>query len=34
MIGKEIIKEVSCDGTIKLQVPEYSGQKVKILFSR
>jgi hypothetical protein len=32
MIAKEIIKEVSHDGTIKLQVPEYSGQKVKILF--
>ena len=32
MIAKEIIKEVSHDGTIKLQVPEYTGQKVKILF--
>lgn len=32
MIAKEIIKEVSHDGTIKLRVPEYSGQKVKILF--
>ena len=32
MIAKEIIKEVSHDGTIKLQVPEYRGQKVKILF--
>jgi len=32
MIGKEIIKEVSHDGTLKLHMPEYSGQKVKILF--
>jgi len=32
MIGKEIIKEVSHDGTLKLQMPEYSGQKVRILF--
>ena len=33
MIGKEIIREVSHDGTLKLQIPEYSGRKVKILFS-
>lgn len=32
MIGKEIIKEVSHDGTLKLQMPEYSGRKVRILF--
>jgi len=32
MIGKEIIKEVPRDGTISLQVPEYKGQTVRILF--
>jgi len=32
MVGKEIIREVSHDGTLKLKMPEYSGQKVKILF--
>ncbi len=32
MIGKEIIQKVSDDGALKLEVPEYSGQKVKILF--
>ena len=29
---KEIIKEVSHDGTLKLQVPEYSGRKVKVIY--
>jgi len=32
MIGKEIIEEVSRDGMLKLQVPEYSGQKVKVIY--
>ena len=31
MVGKEIIREVSHDGTLKLKIPEYSGRKVKIL---
>ena len=32
MMPKEIIKEVSRDGILKLQVPEYSGQKVKVIY--
>lgn len=32
MIGKGIIKEVSDDGTVKPQMPEYSGQKVRVIY--
>lgn len=32
MIGREIVKEVSRDGILKLQIPEYSGQKVKVIY--
>jgi len=32
MIGREIVKEVSRDGILKLLIPEYSGQKVKVIY--
>ena len=32
MVGKEIIEEVPDDGVIRLQIPEYSGRKVRIIF--
>ena len=31
MQGKEIIKEVSPNGMLHIQVPEYSGQKVRLI---
>jgi hypothetical protein len=31
MIGKEIIKEVSPNGMLHIQMPEYSGQKVRVI---
>ncbi len=32
MIGKEIIKEVSPNGMLHIQMPEYSGQKVRLIY--
>ena len=32
MLGKEIIKEVSLDGMIHIRMPEYSGQKVRLIY--
>lgn len=32
MIAKQIVKEVSRDGTLHIQIPEYSGQKVKVIY--
>ena len=32
MIGKEIIKEVSPNGMLHIQIPEYSGQKVRLIY--
>lgn len=32
MLGKEIIKEVSPDGMIHIRMPEYSGQKVRLIY--
>ena len=32
MIAKETIKEVSRDGTLHIQMPEYSGQKVRLIY--
>ena len=32
MIAKEIVKEVSHDGTVHIQMPEYSGQKVRLIY--
>ena len=32
MIAKQIVKEVSRGGTLHIQIPEYSGQKVKIIY--
>lgn len=31
MLGREIIKEVSPDGMLHIQIPEYSGQKVRLI---
>jgi len=32
MLGKEIVKEVSPDGMLHIQIPEYSGQKVRLIY--
>jgi len=32
MIGKEIIKEVSPNGMLHIRLPEYSGQKVRLIY--
>ena len=32
MLGKEIIKEVSPNGILHIQMPEYSGQKVRLIY--
>ena len=32
MLGKEIVKEVSPDGMLHIQMPEYSGQKVRLIY--
>lgn len=32
MIAKQIVEEVSRDGILHIQIPEYSGQKVKIIY--
>jgi len=32
MIGKEIVKEVSPNGMLQIQIPEYSGQKVRLIY--
>lgn len=32
MKGKEIIKEVAPNGMLHIQMPEYSGQKVKLIY--
>ena len=32
MIGKEIIKKVSPNGMLHIQIPEYSGQKVRLIY--
>ena len=32
MIAKQIMKEVSHDGILHIQIPEYSGQKVKVIY--
>ena len=32
MLGKEIIKEVSPNGMLYIQMPEYSGQKVRLIY--
>lgn len=32
MIAKQIVKEVSRDGILHIQIPEYSGRKVKVIY--
>lgn len=32
VIAKQIVKEVSRDGTLRIQIPEYSGQKVQVIY--
>lgn len=32
MIAKQIVKQVSHDGTLHIQIPEYSGQKVRVIY--
>jgi len=31
MIGKEIVKEVSPNGMLHIEIPEYSGKKVRLI---
>ncbi len=32
MIAKQMVKEVSRDGILHIQIPEYSGQKVRVIY--
>ena len=32
MLGKEIVKKFSPDGMLHIQMPEYSGQKVRLIY--
>ena len=32
MIGKEIITEVPPNGSLNIRIPEYSGQKVRLIY--
>jgi len=32
MTAKQIVKEVPYDGTLHIRIPEYSGQKIKVIY--